>query len=346
MKELRLLILKLDITKLQKNLKSKNLLYTESKIQSKLKNILLNIDELEKLFDQKDKNQIKYNNESYQNKKLKKRFLDNFKKKNIKAKFIQYEVDKDVFKICNKDLSKCEDIININLKDRKTLESELRLKKNNIEYLKLINKYPNKYEKVYLDDKNFNGVTFYSNRGMTYNYDVNNNIFEINQEDLSGRSFFSNGKINNVRIVYNGKFEYFNDRLEKRIGLKNLTGCLSFVKINFFNTSISSTNSTCEDGINIINGEGKLKKIISNNSLYDAIDIDFSKLFIEEVKVNNALNDCLDFSFGNYEVSDSSLDLCGDKAISVGEKSLANFNSIELQNAKIGVASKTHLMYI
>ena len=175
---------------------------------------------------------------------------------------------------------------------------------------------------------------------MTHNYDVNNNIFEINQEDLSGRSFFSNGKINNVRIVYNGKFEYFNDRLEKRIGLKNLTGCLSFVKINFFNTSISSTNSTCEDGINIINGKGKLKKIISNNSLYDAIDIDFSKLFIEEVKVNNALNDCLDFSFGNYEVSDSSLDLCGDKAISVGEKSLANFNSIELQNAKIGVASK------
>ncbi len=151
LKELRLLILRLDITKLQKNLKSKNLLYAESKIQSKLKNILLNIDELEKLFDQKDKNQIKYNNESYQNKKLKKRFLDNFKKQNIEAKFIQYEVDKDVFKICNKDLSKCEDIININLKDqRKLLESELRLKKNNIEYLKLINDSPYKYQKINL----------------------------------------------------------------------------------------------------------------------------------------------------------------------------------------------------
>ena len=341
LEELRFLILKLNLKKFQENLKSKNLLYTEKKIQSKLKRILANIDQLEKLFDEKDKDQIQYNNESYQSKELEKRYLDNFKKQNIEAKFIQYEIDKDIFKICDDDLSKCEKVFDISLNEqRKLLESEFRLKKNNIEYLKLINKYPNKYEKVYLDDKNFNGVTFYSNRGMTYNYDVNNNIFEINQEDLSGRSFFSNGKINNVRIVYNGKFEYFNDRLEKRIGLKNLTGCLSFVKINFFNTSISSTNSTCEDGINIINGEGKLKKIISNNSLYDAIDIDFSKLFIEEVKVNNALNDCLDFSFGNYEVSDSSLDLCGDKAISVGEKSLANFNSIELQNAKIGVASK------
>ena len=341
LEELRFLILKLNLKKFQKNLKSKNLLYTEKKIQSKLKRILANIDQLEKLFNEKDKDQIKYNNESYQSKELEKRYLDNFKKQNIEAKFIQYEIDKDIFKICDDDLSKCEKVFDISLNEqRKLLESEFRLKKNNIEYLKLINNYPNKYEKVYLDDKNFNGVTFYLNRGITYNYDVNNNIFEINQEDLSGRSFFSNGKINNVRIVYNGKFEYFNDRLEKRIGLKNLTGCLSFVKINFFNTSISSTNSTCEDGINIINGKGKLKKIISNNSLYDAIDIDFSKLFIEEVKVNNALNDCLDFSFGNYEVSDSSLDLCGDKAISVGEKSLANFNSIELQNAKIGVASK------
>tara|TARA_B100000989_G_scaffold289772_1_gene262089 strand:- start:1601 stop:3931 length:2331 start_codon:yes stop_codon:yes gene_type:complete len=341
LKELRLLILRLDIIKLQKNLKSKNLLYTENKIQSKLKNILLNIDELEKLFDQKDKDQIKYNNESYQNKKLKKRFLDNFKKQNIEAKFIQYEVDKDVFKICNKDLSKCEDIININLKDqRKLLESELRLKKNNIEYLKLVNDYPYKYQKINLNDENFNGVTFYFNEGIVYNYDVKNRIFEINQKDLSGRSFFLEGQINDIQIVYKGEFEYFNDRLEKRIDLNNLTGCLSFIKINFVNPSISSTNSTCEDGINIINSLGKLNEVTSNNSLYDAIDIDFSKLYIKNVKVNNALNDCLDFSFGDYEVSDSYLELCGDKAISVGEKSIANFDFIDLQKAKIGLASK------
>ena len=341
LKELRLLILRLDIIKLQKNLKSKNLLYTENKIQSKLKNILLNIDELEKLFDQKDKDQIKYNNESYQNKKLKKRFLDNFKKQNIEAKFIQYEVDKDVFKICNKDLSKCEDIININLKDqRKLLESELKLNKDNIEYLKLIDDNSNKYRKINLNDENFSNVTFYYNKGIIYNYDVKNKTFEINQKNLSGRSFFLEGKINGVKIVYNGKFEYFNDKVEKRIDFNNLTGCLSFIKTNFVKTSISSFNATCEDGINIIKSSGVLEQITSNNSLYDAVDVDFSKLLIKEVKVKNALNDCLDFSFGDYDVSNSKLSLCGDKAISVGEKSHANFNSIELQNAKIGVASK------
>ena len=85
---------------------------------------------------------------------------------------------------------------------------------------------------------------------------------------------------------------------------------------------------------------GELENITASNSLYDAVDLDFSNLLIKEVKVENALNDCLDFSFGKYEVQNSQLNLCGDKAISVGERSLANFNSIELQNAKIGVASK------
>ena len=341
LKELRLLILKLNLEKFQNNLKSKNLLFTKKKIESKLKKILINIEEIEKLFNQKDKDQIKYNNESYQNKKLERKYLDNFKIQNIKAKFIQYEVAKDVFKICNSDVSKCEKIFNINLNDqRKLLEAELRLNQDNIEYLKLINDYSNKYQKINLNDENFNNVTFYYNKGIIYNYDVENKIFEINQKNLSGRSFFLRGKINGVKIVYNGKFEYFNDKIEKRIDFNNLTGCLSFIKTNFIKTSISSFNATCEDGINIIKSSGELEQITSNNSLYDAVDVDFSKLLIKEVKVKNALNDCLDFSFGDYDVSNSKLSLCGDKAISVGEKSYANFNSIELQNAKIGVASK------
>ena len=70
LKELRLLVLKLNLEKFQNNLKSKNLLFTKKKIESKLKKILINIEEIEKLFNQKDKDQIKYNNESYQNKKL------------------------------------------------------------------------------------------------------------------------------------------------------------------------------------------------------------------------------------------------------------------------------------
>ena len=92
---------------------------------------------------------------------------------NIKAKFIQYEVAKDVFKICNSDVSKCEKVFDINLNDqRKLLESELKLNKDNIEYLKFIDDYSNKYQKVNLNDENFNNVTFYYNKGIIYNYNV------------------------------------------------------------------------------------------------------------------------------------------------------------------------------
>ena len=52
------------------------------------------------------------------------------------------------------------------------------------------------------------------------------------------------------------------------------------------------------------------------------------------------MNDCIDFSYGEYKILYSSLEYCGDKAVSVGEKSIANFDSINLQNAKTGVASK------
>ncbi len=339
--ELRLLILGVDLKKFQQKLSSKDISYSENKIKSKLNKILTNMKEIEKQLNQKDKDQIKYNNESYLDKKLEERYVENFKKQNIKTKFIKYDIAKNTFKLCNDEVSKCDKVLDINLDDqRKLLESELKLEKDNIEYFKLVNADPNNYQKINLDDENFENVTFYFNKGIIYDYDIKNKIFKINQKNLSGRSFFLKGKINDVDIIYNGKVKYFNDKSEERLGDKNLTGCLSFIKINFIRTSVSSYNSICEDGINIINGLGELENITASNSLYDAVDLDFSNLLIKEVKVENALNDCLDFSFGKYEVQNSQLNLCGDKAISVGERSLANFNSIELQNAKIGVASK------
>ena len=150
-------------------------------------------------------------------------------------------------------------------------------------------------------------VIFYFNKGIEYKYDVKNKIFIIEQKDLTGRSFFIGGEINNIQIIYNGKLEYFQNKLAKRLDAKNLTGCLSFIKVKFNKTSLISNNSTCEDGINIINSSGKIKNILSNNSLYDAIDMDFSKIIIENINIKNALNDCIDFSYGEYKILYSSL---------------------------------------
>ena len=82
------------------------------------------------------------------------------------------------------------------------------------------------------------------------------------------------------------------------------TGSLSFIKIYFENTELNSTSSICEDGINLINSKGKIKKISSKNSLFDGVDFDFSNLSIEQINIENSLNDCIDFSSGTYIVEE------------------------------------------
>ena len=61
---------------------------------------------------------------------------------------------------------------------------------------------------------------------------------------------------------------------------------------------------------------------------------------IKNIKISNSLNDCLDFSFGNYFVKNLELNYCGDKGISVGEKSVAKFKIANISNSNIGIASK------
>ena len=48
----------------------------------------------------------------------------------------------------------------------------------------------------------------------------------------------------------------------------------------------------------------------------------------------------MDFSSGKYKINNLNLENCGDKALSVGEKSVLNLNDIIVKNANIGIASK------
>ena len=52
---------------------------------------------------------------------------------------------------------------------------------------------------------------------------------------------------------------------------------------------------TCEDSINIKNTKGQINNISIENSLYDAVDLDFSNLKIKSLNINGAKNDCVDF---------------------------------------------------
>ena len=103
---------------------------------------------------------------------------------------------------------------------------------------------------------------------------------------------------------------------------------------------MKAINSSCEDTINFINVDGHISEISINNSFSDALDVDFSRLKIDKINIEYALNDCVDFSAGSYELGKLNLKNCGDKALSVGEKSFIKLNEIIVKNANIGIASK------
>ncbi len=172
-------------------------------------------------------------------------------------------------------------------------------------------------------------VENYSNKNLEF-------IFQNSQSKLFIQGNFKNVNFEFKKIFNNEKKFSDVSRYDKNL----LTGCANFFDTNFEKISIRSTDMICEDSVNIKNSKGDIEKVVINNSLYDAFDLDFSKLDIKNININNAKNDCLDFSFGTYKIQKAYLKNCGDKAFSVGEKSKLNLENGFVTLSKIGVASK------
>ena len=270
------------------------------------------------------------------------------------VKFIFTEYKKKQFNICDFNLENC----NI-----------LKFKKS--EYFKILNEFTNqefniiqkkrdiKYHMIFLFDKaDINKKTFnFFNNDWNYfeelkntkilykNVDISindeNKIISVRQIKRDGKILFLGGKLGNWNINFEGIANFDNkDILDNYDISNNYTGCLSFYEVEFVSTNIKSINSDCEDSVNIVRSRGKINKILINNSASDALDVDFSHLSINNVTVNNALNDCVDFSSGNYNLGKLYLQKCGDKALSVGEKSFVQIDEVNAKNSIIGIASK------
>ncbi len=149
------------------------------------------------------------------------------------------------------------------------------------------------------------------------------------------------GNFENVNFEFNRVFNFQNDKIsEIRYDKNLLTGCVNFFDTNFKNVMLKSSDMICEDSINIKNSSGLINKIHIENSYFDALDLDFSKIKIKDLKVNNAKNDCIDFSFGEYEIIYANLKNCGDKGLSVGERSKLYMDNGVITYSNVGIASK------
>ena len=140
----------------------------------------------------------------------------------------------------------------------------------------------------------------------------------------------------NIKYLENEQKKDPIDRFNKYF----LTGCINIINTSMTNLKINVKNAKCEDAINIVNSKGKISSINITDSAFDGLDMDFSEIEINNLFVENSGNDCADFSLGTYNVITANLINCGDKGISVGEKSNATIKKLEVSTSEIGVASK------
>ena len=194
----------------------------------------------------------------------------------------------------------------------------------------------------------FKDSYFHFNKNIKYSYDEEKKEFNIFQSKPGARAFFHKGTLENIKINFNGyKIASEQKRLDLQriihdlpIDNKGLTGCLSLINLKEKNLSLKGNGSSCEDTINLINVDGDINSVVIKDSLSDGLDIDFSRLLINDIDISAAPNDCLDLSYGNYKLINIRLSNCGDKALSVGEKSFLILDKINVNKADIGIAVK------
>jgi hypothetical protein len=334
----------IDVEKFTLKVNNRGLNFNENKVNNKINRLIKNLELIKDLYVSKDIREIEYNNNSFKNKKIFEKYQSNLINNEINVKFlylIDQNKDSTVFNVCkNNQYQECVYEVFSNKKIRDILENELNRKRFDYKYIGSLEKPKSSFNKIILNNDYFKNVLFYFNDGIKYSFDSKNNVFIINQFNESGRAFFSYGEIKDIKITFSGFSKKKETNYNNRLGEKGLTGCLSFYKTKFNKTALESLISNCEDGINFMNTSGLINKIKSINAMYDGIDIDFSSLIIEKVEISNSMNDCLDLSYGNYLLKDLDLSSCGDKGISVGEKSRANIKRAKVKNSGLGIASK------
>ena len=104
--------------------------------------------------------------------------------------------------------------------------------------------------------------------------------------------------------------------------------------------SYFSNNKLTDDYINIVDSIFEIKNVTVENSLFDAIDIDYSNGIIEGLQIINSGNDAIDFSVSDVSLSNVFLNKSGDKSISVGENSKINLFDVTIEKSNIGIATK------
>ncbi len=325
----------LDIKKLKNNLQKFGLRENEKQIEKRIDIIKKNLKLIGK------KKTIKVHPDSYDFQNLEKYF----RKKNI---YIVYEDENNNFLTCKFIKKNCSyqqyseyDKINL-IRQRHKKEFKISDKPQYTFFGLTKNSKKNSIRGFYkwTKKKIENDIFLYS-LNTKNKIRIQNKEIEINFLNKFSRVLIlGDDKVfENWTININGEKQFYgkNNLINTKT---NLTGCLTFLDINVKNININTNNLHCEDSVNFIRSNGTVKNVNISNSFSDALDIDFSDLTLENVNIENSKNDCVDLSYGNYKITNLVTKNCGDKGLSVGEKSNVVVNEFYSSNSEFGAVSK------
>jgi hypothetical protein len=333
----------LDLEKINRNLSLSGLEITKKEVEAKKNQILKNLDIIKNNYLYVSADLIEHNKYKKIDNILK-NFNTNLKKSHPNTYLVKQNVNKK-FQRCEIFLENC---YSVNFSEQKLsdlLEGELEGNKMLFQYIGKNLNLDNLYRNDYFKKLNLNNIEVYYEDGVKVTIDESKKIIEIKQVKSGAKIYLINGELDDFKINYNGfslKDENNSDIVPKDYPTSpaGLTGCLSFINMKLKNIEINANNSTCEDTVNLIQTSGFINKIHIQNSYSDALDVDFSDLQINNINVKSAGNDCVDFSSGKYVIDELVLSNCGDKALSVGEKSKLSLKKITANKSKFGIASK------
>jgi hypothetical protein len=336
-------LLKLDLKTFKEKLINRKLNLTDLEVQKKIKIINFNLSKLRTNINKNDS----ISNQSYEKLKKDSKIIQtailNKKDNNSNTLFVFKEIGQEFnnsFLVCTT-YNSCKKREFTKKEQSKILTGNFFENKREYIYIGYYSNLEIKSEVIKFNFINFKDskINFYYNDGIKFDFDIEKNEFNIFQLKPEARAYFINSNIKNLDIKFNG-LENFENLFYLPFDLKGLTGCLTFFNSNFKNVNLKSFNSNCEDSINMVNVKGEIKNVNIKNSYSDALDIDFSHVNIENIDITGSRNDCVDVSFGKYDFTFLNLDKCGDKGLSVGEKSEIIINKVAIDNSKLGIASK------
>tara|TARA_B100000795_G_C22798175_1_gene440435 strand:- start:98 stop:2422 length:2325 start_codon:yes stop_codon:yes gene_type:complete len=264
-------------------------------------------------------------------------------KKKINASYLFIKNEKYIK--CDLLLNKCVPIDLSNKEINLALEQRLKDKnKTDLIFMGDIEKFSeNNLQQTILSD-NYKRIKILPNIIIrTYgntSVDINEKTktIEIKKSSADGKVLFLNSFLKDWKIIFED-LTISNLKIDRR-DVNGLSGCINFYDSKIENIELRINKALCEDGANFVRTDGTIVKSFVNNALSDGIDLDFSNVEFHELKVDESGNDCIDFSYGKYVLNNSSLNKCGDKAISVGENSLLKIDNIKISNSSMGIASK------